>query len=674
MTTNIKAKKMKKTASFIALSLVAAVTVQAEEVLLDTVEVEGGINTTIVKNVAGEEVRSADLADALSKLDPDIQLIRRSGIANDIILRGLRKDNINVLIDGAKIYGGCPNRMDPPISHILASNVERIVIKEGPFDVENFGTLGGLIEVDTLAPEERFQGEVTLNVGSWEYRKTGFRLTGGSEKVKFIVGASTESSGQYRDGEGRTLAEQVDAFADRYPTADGQRYAPMYHEMKAYKKDTAMAKVFIDIADNQELKLSYTANRSNDILYPNSKMDAKRDASDLLNIKYSATDLGELSKKLDVEFYNSWVDHPMGTYFRQASMMMGLFENIMFSRIYGGKIKNSMDLGKGTLSYGFDGSKRFWEGHYASNSVPTGISSIDSAVTENAALFAEYERSFGDIDMEAGIRYDSTSVGNDDPAVADNDYSYFSGYILGTYNVDETSRFFLGAGKSSRVPDGKELYFQMKDGTYVGNPNLNKTTNYEADIGFEKEFEDVSLKSKIFYSRLKDFIAYNLTNAKYENVDAKLYGISVETAYSVSDDIYVEAGAAYQRGRKDNPLTGQTDRDLPNVLPLKANAAVNYDFDETLTAKLSAVAAKGWSDYDSDNGEQKISGYTVFNLKIRKEMGRSVTATFGVDNILDRNYAVSNTYADMILVSGGGVPMLLNEPGRYYYCNLTLHF
>ncbi|WP_457592386.1 TonB-dependent receptor [Hydrogenimonas sp.] len=665
---------MKKAIPCLLLSAAAATVVLAEDVQLQTVEVQSAINTTIVKDVAGEEVRSADLADALSKLDPDVQLIRRSGIANDIILRGLRKDNLNILVDGGKIYGGCPNRMDPPISHVLSNNVDNIVVKEGPFDVENFGTLGGLIEVNTLAPTEKFQGELNLNVGSWDYHKVGFRLEGGSKKVKFIVGASSESSGQYRDGDGKTLAEQVDAFADRYPTANAQKYSPMYHEMKAYKKDTAMAKLFVDVADNQQLKFSYTANRSNDILYPNSKMDAKRDASDLLNVKYSVTGLGELSKRLDIEFYNSWVDHPMGTYFRNAAMMMGVFENIMFSRIYGGKVKNSLDLGGGTLAFGFDGSKRRWEGHYASNGVPTGVSSIDDAITQNAALFAEYTRSYGSVDMEAGLRYDATSVSNDDPAAADNDYDALSGYLTGTFNMDESFRLFAGVGKSSRVPDGKELYFQMKSGMYAGNPNLKQTSNYEADLGVEKEFEEATFKTKLFYSKLKEFIAYNFSTKKYENVDAKLYGISLEGTYAFNDYLYAEMGAAYQRGKKDRPLTGQTGTNLPNILPLKANMALNYDFDDSLTAKLSAVAARGWSDYDAENGEQKLPGYTVFNLKIEKEITKRFEATFGVDNILDRTYAITNTYADMILTSGGGIPMLLNEPGRYYYCNLTYRF
>ncbi|WP_457598343.1 TonB-dependent receptor [Hydrogenimonas sp.] len=665
---------MKYTTPFLLLSFAAVSALQAEDVELGTIEVEETVNTTIVKDVAGEEVRSADLADALSKLDPDVQLIRRSGIANDIILRGMRKDNINFVIDGGKIYGGCPNRMDPPISHVLTSNVEKIVVKEGPYDVENFGTLGGLVEVETLEPQKGVHGEGYLNVGSWNYTKIGVRGSVATDRYGILVGASTESSRQYQDGDSRTLAEQVDAYADTHPGVDAQRYAPMYKDMKAYEKKSAMVKFFANVTDRQRLEASYTANRSDNVLYPNSKMDAKRDDSDLLNVKYSVTDLGEFSKRLDLEFYNSWVDHPMGTYYRNAAMRMGVFENIMFSRIYGGKIKNSMELAEGTLSYGIDASKRRWEGHYASNGVPTGVSSIDNAVTKNGGLFAEYRKSLGSFDLDAGARYDATTVSNDDAAVADSDYNAVSAYLFGTYNVDESLRLFGGIGKSSRVPDGKELYFQMKNGMYVGNPNLDQTKNYEADLGLEMEGEAGTLKVKLFYSRLKDFIAYNYTAQKYENVDAKLYGLSVGGTYALSDAVYAEFGAAYQRGKKDNPLTGQTDTDLPNVLPLKANAALNFDMDETTTLRLSANAAAGWKDYDADNGEQKISGYTTFDLKIKKDLTDRLEAIVGVDNILDRTYAITNTYADMILTSGGGIPMLLNEPGRYYYCNLTYRF
>ena len=127
---------MKKT-KYLLLAFTAAV--QAEGVKLQTISVEA----TRIGDVSGEQVKSADLAEALTKNVSGISLVRRSGIANDIILRGQKKDNINILVDDAKIYGACPNRMDPPTSHVMTNLVEDIEVVEGPFDVENFGTLSG---------------------------------------------------------------------------------------------------------------------------------------------------------------------------------------------------------------------------------------------------------------------------------------------------------------------------------------------------------------------------------------------------------------------------------------------------------------------------------------------------------------------------------------------------
>jgi len=671
---------MKKTFPFGVISLAAALSLQAEEVALETIDVEETVDITIVKDVAGEEVRSADLADALYKQDPDIQLIRRSGIANDIILRGMRKDDINVLIDGGKIYGGCPNRMDPPISHVLSSNVEKIVVKEGPYDVENFGTLSGLVEVETLAPEQGFHGEGNLNVGSWGYRKIGVQASGGNDGIRVMVGASTESSDQYEDGDGKTVAEQVDDFAAANPGNSkiaGAVYKPEYHDMEAYKKDSAMVKLFVDVTENQQLKLSYTVNRSENVLYPNTPMDALKDDSDLFNAKYTITGTGELSKKLEIEFYNSWVDHPMGTYYRIASDgNTGTVENVMSSRIYGGRVKNSMNLFDGTLVYGIDASKRRWDGYYMRNDGDYWRSSINDAVTKNGALFVEYEKRIGDLELQTGMRYDDTSVENDDSNLSGRDYNGVGLFLFGTYRLDEGFRYFVGIGKSSRVPDGKELYFQDKlTGDYLGNPNLDRTVNYEVDAGIEKAFEMSAIKGKVFYSRLKDYIAYNATAKKYENVDAKIYGFSVGGTCMFTEMFYADYGIAYQRGKKDHPLTGQNDTDMPNIPPLKGNVALSYDVDETFTTRISMVAASRWKDVDYENGEQELPGYAIFNFKLRKDVTRNFEVTAGIDNILDHTYAITNTYADMTLVTGiDDDPMLLNEPGRYYYCNLTYHF
>lgn len=126
--------------------------------------------------------------------------------------------------------------------------------------------------------------------------------------------------------------------------------------------------------------------------------------------------------------------------------------------------------------------------------------------------------------------------------------------------------------------------------------------------------------------------------------------------------------------KKDKALSGQTDKDLAEIPPLKANLGVNYEKGIN-RIRGEVVAAKAWSSIDSDNGEQDIGGYAVANLKYENRYIKNTVLTIGVDNIFDKTYATSNTYKDLTLVTANSDEvMLLNEPGRYVYFNLKYSF
>jgi len=146
----------------IYLSLACSLWMNAAEVELETIHVDIKVDTEVIKDVSGEDIKSADLAEALFKQSPSVALSRRSGIANDIVIRGQRKDNINVTIDGAKVHSECPHRMDAPVSHVLTNDVDYIEINEGPFNVEDFGLLSGDVKIYTIKPSDEFVGELNL--------------------------------------------------------------------------------------------------------------------------------------------------------------------------------------------------------------------------------------------------------------------------------------------------------------------------------------------------------------------------------------------------------------------------------------------------------------------------------------------------------------------------------
>ncbi len=657
---------MKKITSF---SLVCMTLLNASEVLeLSSIDVnEKRINTKVIKNISEEEIKSADLAEALTKHVPSISIVRRSGIANDIILRGAKKDNINVLIDNSKIYGACPNRMDPTTSHVLANNIEKVEVTEGPYDVENFGTLSGLVKVKTKEPSQEFSGDINLNIGSFGYKKGSFTVSGGNEYIKLLLSASKEESDQYKDGNGNNFYEQQ--VANGTATKTTSEYSLKNRNFKAYEKKTLLTKTIINLDDSSEFELSYTANRSDNVLYPNTPMDADYDDSDIYTIGYTKRNLGKYSKELNAEYYYSKVDHPMSTTLRDNGAMQ--MTNHMKSSIWGTKIKNSMDIANGELLLGVDTSTRNWKGHYY-NKIKSHIrNSIPSTDTDNRAIFSQYEKSFGKLDIEVGARYDNTSIKTDDTTRNDNNYNALNGHIFSVYNVDEDTKIFAGIGKAERVPDARELYITNANGTIPGNDDLKATKNYEIDLGIEKRFGDFSIKSKIFYSKLKDYI-YNKNGVSFENIDAKIYGAEVSGYYLIGNNMILDYGISYLKGKKDNPLSGQTDKDLAEIPPLKANLALSYDFGPSiLTTQL--IASKSWSNYDEDNGEQDLAGYAVINTKYNHKINKNFDVTLGIDNIFDKTYASTNTYNDIKYI-GIGDTELMNDPGRYFYVNLKYSF
>ena len=675
----------------IYLSFACSLLLQAAQVELETINVEAKADTEVIKDVHGEDIKSADLAEALFKQSPSVSLVRRSGIANDVIVRGQKKDNINVTIDGAKVCGACPNRMDPPVSHVLTNNIDFIEINEGPYNVEDFGVLSADVKIHTIKSSKKWSGDINLGYGSWNYKKAAFSLSGGTDTLRILVSGSTETSEQYEDGDGNDFVGQIQREIDtgKVNMSKNPQYQDKYKDLDAYDKKTLMTKIFWDITDNQELRLSYTANRSDDILYPSSKMDAMYDDSDIYNLEYSARDLGVYSKELNFQVYQSEVEHPMSTEYREMGKMMYM-THALTTKMQGAKLKNSFDLDNHTITAGLDYSLRNWDGGYLKNDKPLAekfFHSIYDVDTENQSIFLKDKIKMDKLILDMGLRYDSTEITSANVKQQANDYDELNGYIYATYNADKESKYFAGFGKSSRVPDAKELYWigspmMMPDGSMkamsIGTPNLDATINYEFDMGLEKQFDDATFKAKLFYSQLNDFIAYNDSKKmnKYENVDASIYGIEMSGTYIATESLYFDYGFAYQRGEKDSPLVGQSGTNMPEIPPFKYNLAANYDWDESFTLRAELVGSDTWNDFDVENGEQELDAYAVLNLKVTKRFAQNFELTIGLDNVFDTTYAVSNTYKDLILLPtvGDNEVMLMNEPGRYAYANLNYKF
>jgi outer membrane cobalamin receptor len=178
--------------------------------------------------------------------------------------------------------------------------------------------------------------------------------------------------------------------------------------------------------------------------------------------------------------------------YRKSAINKGDITNHLTTQMSGTKLKNSWDMGNTYVTVGLDTSTREWDGQYFKSvggdymRFPAGDSkgqikrSIHDSESVNKAIFIKTSSNIGSVDLDGGIRFDDTTVENGGTA-QNNDYSDISANIFATFNANDSMRYFAGIGKSSRVPDPRELYFMSSMSpnatTLIGTPTLEQTTN-----------------------------------------------------------------------------------------------------------------------------------------------------------------------------------------------------
>ncbi|MGM0547130.1 MAG: carboxypeptidase-like regulatory domain-containing protein, partial [Bacteroidota bacterium] len=89
------------------------------------------------------------------KDSPNISGIRKGGgFGVDPVLRGFKKNQLMIEMDGVlQSQGACPNRMDPPTSHVQMEHIEEVEILKGPYALKHGPSFGGVINFKSQQPD-----------------------------------------------------------------------------------------------------------------------------------------------------------------------------------------------------------------------------------------------------------------------------------------------------------------------------------------------------------------------------------------------------------------------------------------------------------------------------------------------------------------------------------------
>ena len=673
---------MKKYTMFLGIFIyliLCRIEVFAETITLEEIVVRGERQVDVEESLDIKEVRKTparDIGEALKVIE-GISSVRKGAIANDIVLRGFGRDDINVLIDGTRLHGACPNRMDPGSFHVDFAEIEKVSVQKGPFDVRNPGSLGGMVNIKTITPQRGWHATANTFAGSYENINTSMNASYGGDKMDTLFGYSYRYGLPYKDGDGNRITEQEPL------ASSANRYKDDEIDDKAYSIDTYWSQFGFNIEDMHRIKISYSRQEAQDVIYPYLLMDAVYDNTDRFNIAYEGKDFSGVINKLEAQFYFNQVKHDMTDWRRASSLgwaqgyMMRTFAE---TYTYGGKIGLELCLGDGMLSFGMDYYMRNWD---AETTLPTGTQdSVPDVDMNNTGFYFEYAQDVIEkLSLTMGARFDhnKTRAGKDRSGLY-NQYhhttdrtqsdDFVSGNLQLSYVFDENTLFFTGFGYACRPPDPLERYFALEkpmiQPNWVGNPELDFVKNRELDFGMKYSRGVFLGKAMLFFSDIEDYISiFNAAGSvksarSYRNVDATMYGGEITTHLFLPLNISFQGGISYTWARDDT-----FDKPLFEIPPLQGRIAVKYD-NTMYFYEIEGVFADDQHRTDSDLNEEKTPGWGIVNLKAGITY-KKFDIFAGINNLFDRMFFEHLSFQRDPFRTGTSVP----EMGRSVYVNIS---
>lgn len=626
-------------------------------------------------------VLPADGGDFLKQLN-GVSGSRFGGRGIEPIIRGQSQTQLNVLLDGAYVHGGCPNRMDPPASWAALETYENVKVEKGVQTLQHgSGGSGGtvLFERDTrsiLDPEDGWSGKASA--------------TTMSNGVKHDVSADVTKA--FQQGYARVFTQ--DREADNYEDGDG-------NEVRAsYQHKQAGIVLGLTPTEDRLLEYSYENNDFSDALYPGASMDSPEESGSIQRLKYQDKLDGKINN-IEADVYTSNVDHLMDNYSLrpQTGTKMAVPTT---SDTVGGKLALTSSTGDTDITYGLNVQNRERNAENKNISAGGTVTGLmwPEASTDQTGIFAEATRKFSTGDkLKYGMRVDQVDASAAKANVvaggrtANQNYTAVYGYgatdkaetnVSGLLRYDkalnETTTAFAGVSRTVRTADETERYISKWGMTapdrWVGNPNINPEKHTQLDLGVSQQQGKVRWTGTIFADKVDDYILRDkvATGAQtgaqiYRNVDAEILGAELGAETKLTDKLRLASDVAYVK------RTNTTD-DRPIAQTPPVNGKVQLDYNAGKWSGGTRVRfATGQDRIDTQMvGATEVgesAGYGVIDAYGRYSLNKTTKVRFGVDNLLDKTYAehVSRRNLDL-----NGTIERVNEVGRTAWLKLETEF
>jgi iron complex outermembrane recepter protein len=606
--------------------------------------------------------------------------IRKGGFGIDPVLRGLSGSRLNVRLDGlTATAAACPNRMDPPTSHIRLSDIERVEIHRGPHALQYGPSFGGTVNfVSHKSPDYinfGLNGDVRAGIESnTGHQKTDARIQGGTENWDFLLSGGLSSTDDYTGGNGLTVASGFQSYD--FGLEGG-----------------------INVFAGHRLTAGWSQSFIRDADFPALMMDMAVDDTYKFKAGYKWTpNQAENLSEVEINGYWSLVDHEMNNHNRDSFNMRDAIA-LAETETYGvhSKVKGQYNSGSYTVTAGIDQldvtGTRFVDikmGPQAGNSMTYNL--WQDASIFNAGIYSGFEHFIDRWTISAGTRIDYNEADSNDPAprfentdVNSTHVNFsISAGITRQISTNTTAGFYVGRGV--RSPDVTERYINFltigRDSyEYTGNPDLKAEANNQADLVLKSEIGNFSIETTIFASYMTNYISAVINEdlqpvgmgapgvREFQNRgDALFSGFELAMNHNLSRSWHVGLNSSFTRAE-------YLDNNTPvaEIPPFESTLNIGGSlFMDRIMPGVSVRRVFPQNRFNEEFGESRTPGFWLVYATLSSSLYDGITLSGGVRNLLDEDYYehLNRQFNPGVNPSGDYLP----EPGRRFFAELSIRF
>ena len=631
-------------------------------------------NPVVIRVTEGQSAEAARLSAAAIQTEPvqrlssdaSVSLSRMGGRGLDPVIRGQNEERVEVLLDGMRVEGACPSRMDPPTSRLSTALAPVLEVRTSNRTLRWGPIAGGQVVATTAAPEfaddNRTTGHLTLGgANNGEGKLVNGSVAAGSKDAFIRLAGGYDEADDYEDGDGnevRSSYENTEGRVDGAWTADNGFY----------------------------IKGMVSRQEERDVSFPGRGMDAPKTDTDLYRMELGAP---VANGGWNLMAWQADVDHVMDNFSlrEQTAPMKMLTASETSTQGVRLVLDQTINYTK-DIAIGVDVESNDWDA--ALNNVDKDVVASymwPGVERDRVGVFVE---AFHQIRMNtrlgAGIRYDRVEM---QATKADQTYTLqtpsgpkpmsaamayeqeygttntdanddnVSGFVSGEWRYAPNRSLDVVASHSVRSPGVTERYVNKMLG-WVGNPGLDTEKHNKLEISLSGREGNWNWRPAVWVDQVDDYVLRS--QDRYYNIDARLLGVEGQLGWS-NGTWSTNSKLASVRGENRD-----ADKALPRIPPIQFIQTLGWHHQgHTLEAEWQLARRQDRVDLESGLDPSTSPGYGVFNLSGTHPLMANLSLTWAVDNVFDKTWASHVSKADAL----GEEFFKVNEPGRTVRAALT---